>query len=106
VHLWDTGTRSQAGDLTQQKGWRRVTAAAPGKLQGDLVVQTGAVSAGFASRLGKVLVDGAAIRPVELGGKQAKIAATTVSERDGVLTVRADFRAADKKTLPISLSFT
>lgn len=109
LDMWDTMAPLRGpGDVKQGEKWRRVDAEAgePVQLQGDLVVQTGAMSAGFASRLGKVLVDGAAIRPVELGGKQAKIAATTVSERNGVVTVRADFRAADKKTLPISFSFT
>jgi hypothetical protein len=117
VDMWDTVVplRGQ-GTVKQGEKWRRVDAEAGEsvRLQGDLVVQTGATSAAFASRLGEVLVHGmtgsasptVAIRPAELAGKQAEIAATTVSERDGAIVVRADFRAVGAKSLPISFSFT
>jgi hypothetical protein len=105
VHLWDTVTPLHgSGDVRMSQQWRSIDAAAPGKLRGDLVVQTDAVAAAFASRLGQVLLNGVAIRPVALAGKQAQLTATA-SERNGAVTVRADFRAPGAKSLPISFSF-
>jgi hypothetical protein len=115
VRLWDTIT-PLAGppDLTQRKAWRAITTAASGHLQGDLVIETEALAAAFASRLGKVLVYGsgerpqgeAAVCPDELSGKQAVIASTAVAEYNGVVVAEADFRAPGADSRSIAFWFT
>ena len=116
VRLWDTGTPLQGQvDIRRRDGWRAVPAAPLGRLEGDLVVETDALVAAFASRLGEVLVyaqvepaqSRAELLPVELRGKRAALASTTITEqKTGALTVQADFRAPGTKSLPIAFSFT
>jgi len=114
VRLWDTvsALRGQA-DAAPRKAWRRVTPGSGVRLQGDLVVEAEGVAAAFASRLGSVLVYSsgapsqrvAEVRPAELAGKRVALTSTALTEKDGVVTVRADFRAAGARYLPISFSF-
>jgi hypothetical protein len=118
VRLWDTVTpvRGQAS-VAERKAWQAITPAAPGHLQGDLVVETDGLVAAFASRLGKVLVYGtagpagggqAAVCPSQLLGKQAAIASTTMAEQAGVVMVEADFREPGRGgvDLPVTFWFT
>ena len=114
VHLWDTMTpvRKQA-DLATRTAWRAVAPADANRLRGDLVVETDALAAAFASQLGKVLVCSraepserrAAITPAELSGRQAVITATAVAEADGTVTVQAEFGARGADGRAISFSF-
>jgi hypothetical protein len=115
VRLWDTVTPlSGQADVAQHKIWLAVTAAGSGHLRGDLVVETDAVGAAFASRLGKVLVYSKAepsqrkaeIAPAEVAGKQAVIAATAIAEENGGLAVQVVFRASGAGSFPITFSFT
>lgn len=115
VRLWDTVTPLQGRpDVTQRQSWRALATAAPGHLQGDLMVETDGLLAAFASQLGEVLVSASAespqgkasIRPAELSGKNAVIASTTVAEQNGVVLVEADFRAPGADSLPITFRFT
>jgi len=114
VHLWDTviPLQSRAG-VVQRQGWRAVTPAESGHLQGDLVVETDRLVAAFASRLGKVLVYGSAeapqgeaeIHPAGRSGRQAVIASTTFAEQHGVVMAEADFRAPGAESIPITFTF-
>ena len=116
IRVWDTVTPlKEPVNVKRRDGWRAVATAAPGRLQGDLVLETDALVAAFASRLGRVLVyatgdptrSSAAVLPVELKGKRATIASTTISERQGgVVAVQAEFRAPGAKRLPVGFSFT
>jgi len=115
VRLWDTVTPLKAPvSVKQRNGWRAVTAGASAKAKGDLVMETDALLAAFASRLGKVLVFAsgdpgrprAEVIPVELKGKPATLAATIAGQPGGAVTVRADFRVPGAKSLPIAFSFS
>ncbi len=64
VRLWDTGTPlGVSAGVVRRKGWQAVTAGASGRVRGDLVVETEALTAVFASGLGKVLLYTPGIRP-------------------------------------------
>ncbi|MFB3882747.1 MAG: hypothetical protein ACE149_15890 [Armatimonadota bacterium] len=110
VRLWDTVTPVRAeAELAARAGWRAFPAGVP---EGDLVVETDALTVTFAAHLGKVLMAGKAdprltteLRPTELLGKQATLA-LAVAERDGRPTIRAAFRAADGGESAIMLSLT
>jgi len=115
VRLWDTVTPLKMPvSVKQRSGWRAVAAGANLKLKGDLVMETDALSAVFASRLGKVLVFASAdpsraraeVSPVEPKGKPATLAASIAGQPGGAVTVRADFRAPGAKILPIAFSFS
>jgi hypothetical protein len=102
-------------DLTRRERWRAVPAGAPGRLQGDLVVQADALAAAFASRLGKVVVcalgDSTRSRvelvPSELRGKQTILESTAITRPSAnVVMVRASFAAPGGKSLTIAFSFT
>ena len=110
VHLWDTLKRLRSPvELAQRDAWH----AATPDLQGDLVVETDAAGAAFASGLGAVLVYSTAapssrraeVRPVEIHGERVTLA-TTVVEQSGTVMVRADFRAPGGSSVPIAFSFT
>ncbi len=114
VALWDTVAPLAAqADTARPDGWRSVTSAASGHLQGDLVVQADGLVAAFASQLGKVLVypratsaqTMAAVGPAELAGKKATIASATVAEHNGVVVVDATFAGPDGKSLPVAFWF-
>jgi len=112
VRLWDTvAPLTGQADVGQRQGWRTVTTAASGHLQGDLVVETGGLVVAFASRLGKVLVYGraeqplgeAAVRP--FGAAAGEITTTTVARQGGVVMVQADFGAPGTGSLPVTFRF-
>jgi hypothetical protein len=116
VRLWDTVAplQSQIG-LTRRERWRAVTAGAPGRLQGDLVVETNTLAAAFPSRLGKVVVcalgeptrSRVELVPSELRGKQTILESTKITRPSaGVVMVHAGFAAPEAKSLPIAFSFT
>ena len=116
VRLWDTVAPLQArGGLGPREHWRPVATGAPLHLQGDLVVETDALGAAFASRLGKVLVfakseparSRAELVPAELQGKRATLVVAQLAEQPtGAVTVRADFRVAGSKGQSMAFSFT
>jgi len=115
VKLWDTVTPIQRQHgLASRSAWRSVAAGGPLRLRGDLVVETRAVAAAFASHLGKVLVYSrsepsrrkAEVRPAELLGKPATLASTVTVGQNGVVTVQAAFNAAGQESRPITFTFT
>jgi hypothetical protein len=112
VRLWDT---VKPLGKTRRSEWRALNAEAPVRPQGDLVVESGALTIGFDSRAGKVLIYATAepartkteLLPAELSGKPARIASTQIVRgEDGSLTVQANFRGAGSKPLPLEFSFT
>ena len=115
VRLWDTVTplHGQA-DVRRRSKWRPLGAGAQARLRGDLVMETDALAAAFASRLGKVLVYAparpaetrAAVLPSGFRGKGAALASTKITApKAGAATVQADFRAPGRKDLPVAFSF-
>lgn len=112
LRLWDTGVPLRAQvDLTSRPAWRAITPAASGHLQGDLVVEARGLAVAFASQLGEVLVSGstasptrAAIRPMDLAGKQAITVSTTLADLNDVVIVQAEFGAGDQ-SLPVTFTF-
>jgi hypothetical protein len=101
--------------IARRGEWRAITTSAPGRLEGDLVVETDALAAAFASRLGRVLVYALAdptrsrveLLPAEVRGKRTTLACTKIDEPSaGVVMVQADFGAPGMKSLPIAFSFT
>jgi len=120
VRLWDTVAPLAAqANVWQRQGWRTVTTAASGHLQGDLVVETDGLVVAFASRLGKVLVYGRADRPLEeapekpldeaavrpFGVTAEKIASITMARQGEVVMVQADFGPPGTGSLPVTFRF-
>ena len=115
VRLWDTVAplRQPTAGAADRARWRAVTAAEAGRLRGDLVVETAAMGAAFASRLGKALVYGLSeprvppcvVRPAEPLGPRPTLV-STVAERDGAVAVTVEFRGAGGRKLPIAFTFT
>jgi len=116
VRLWDTVVPlHRQADIARRGGWRPITGRLPGRLRGDLVVETNALAAAFASRLGKVLLCALAdpgqgrveLVPVELRGKRTVLESTKTDRPSaGVVAVRASFGAPGRRSLPIAFSFT
>ncbi|MFB3882749.1 MAG: hypothetical protein ACE149_15900 [Armatimonadota bacterium] len=113
VRLWDTmAPLNSRDDMKQRKGWQPAGPSSSGRLQGNLVVEADGIVAGFASRLGEVLISnaagssqGAAVRPAELLGQQAFLSGTTFAEQDGVVMAEAEFRAPGGASIPITFTF-
>ncbi len=109
VRLWDTLTPLQAQAAPPPRtGWR---AYASGPLQGDLVAETGAVTAVFASRRGAILlytnypgVQRASIHPPIARGEQGALAASAATE-GGAVSVQVVFRAAGADEYPADFAF-